>query len=131
MTCGNRTPIRLIALSMSRVSIADKPLQMIAVQDIGKWVAHVLLHPEAYLSTASEIAGDEVTFSQMIAAYQKVYGKKPKSMWLPQALFSRGDVGKMFTWLSQYGYQADLKANRAAIPDLLTFKQFLALKSPS
>jgi uncharacterized protein YbjT (DUF2867 family) len=124
-------PIRFIALSMSRVSIADKPLQMIAVQDIGQWVVHVFLHPESYLSQAIEIAGDEVTFPQMISAYERVYGKKPRSMWLPASLFSRGDLGKMFIWLNKYGYEADLKANRAAIPDLLTYEQFLALKKPS
>jgi uncharacterized protein YbjT (DUF2867 family) len=124
-------PIRFLALSMSRVSIVDRPLQMIAVRDIGKWVAHVFSHPATYLSKAIEIAGDEVTFPQMISAYQKVYGKRPRSMWLPASLFSRGDLGKMFTWLSKYGYEADLAANRAAIPDLLTFEQFLALKKRS
>jgi uncharacterized protein YbjT (DUF2867 family) len=124
-------PIRFIGLSMARVSNAKKPLQMIAVQDIGKWVAHVLEHRDTYLSKAIEIAGDAVTFSQMLAAYQRVYGQQPRSMWLPSALFSRGDLGKMFTWLRTYGYEADLEANRAAIPDLLTYEQFLALKRPS
>jgi uncharacterized protein YbjT (DUF2867 family) len=123
-------PIRFIALSMSRVSMAEKPLQMIAVQDIGKWVAHVLEHRDTYLSKAIEIAGDAVTFSQMLAAYQRVYGRTPRNMWLPSALFSRGDAGKLFTWLRTYGYAADLKANRAAIPELLTYEQFLALKQP-
>src|SRR5262249_40711325 len=98
-------PIRFIALSMSRVSNGVKPLQMIAVQDIGKWVAHVFLHPEIYLSKAIEIAGDEVTYAQMISAYQRVYGKRPKSIRLPAFLFSQGDSGKMFTWLSKSGYQ--------------------------
>ncbi len=36
----------------------------------------------------------------------------------------------MFTWITTYGYQADLTVNRAEIPDLLTFEQFLALKQP-
>jgi uncharacterized protein YbjT (DUF2867 family) len=88
-------PIRFMALSMSRFSNAKKPLQMIAVQDIGKWVAHVFLHPETYLSRAIEIAGDEVTYAQLIHAYQKVYGKRPNSMRLPSVLFSRGELGKM------------------------------------
>jgi uncharacterized protein YbjT (DUF2867 family) len=123
-------PIRFIALSMSRISNAEKPLQMITIQDIGKWVAHVFLHPETYLSKAIEIAGDELTYSQMINAYQKIYGRKPRSMWLPSFLFSRGDLGKMFRWLSTFGYKADLNANREAIPDLLTYEQFLALKKP-
>jgi len=41
------------------------------------------------------------------------------------------DVGKMFTWLPEFGYKADLKANRAAIPDLLNYQQFLVLKKLS
>jgi uncharacterized protein YbjT (DUF2867 family) len=122
--------MRFIALSMSRGSFAEKPLQTIAVQDIGKWAVHMFLHPERYVSRAVEIAGDEVTFSQMIAAYKKVYVKTPASMWFPSSLFSMGDTGKMFTWITKYGYQADLTMNRAEIPDLLTFEQFLALKKP-
>jgi len=122
--------MRFIALSMSRGSFAEKPLQMIAVQDIGKWAAHMFLHRERYLSMAVEIAGDEVTFSQMVSAYKKVYNKTPGSMWLPPSLFSMGDIGKMFTWITTYGYKADLKMNRTEIPDLLTFEQFLALKKP-
>jgi hypothetical protein len=30
--------------------------------------------------------------------------------------------------MRNFGYQADLKANREAIPDLLNYEQFLALK---
>jgi len=123
--------MRFLALSMSRGSFAEKPLQMIAVQDIGKWAAHMFLHGDRYVSMAVEIAGDEVTFSQMVSAYKKVYNKTPGSMWLPPSLFSMGDIGKMFTWITTYGYKADLKMNRTEIPDLLTFEQFLALKKPS
>jgi hypothetical protein len=67
----------------------------------------------------------------MVSAYKKVYNKTPGSMWLPPSLFSMGDIGKMFTWITTYGYKADLKMNRTEIPDLLTFEQFLALKKPS
>jgi uncharacterized protein YbjT (DUF2867 family) len=120
--------VRFIALSMMRGSRSQKPLQMIAVEDIGKWVAHMFLHPEAFLGSAVEIAGDEVTFDKMIATYQKVYGKRPTSIPLPGWLFSRGDLGKMFTWINKYGYQADISANRKAIPNLMTYEQFIAKK---
>lgn len=118
--------IRFIALSMSKGTIATKPLQMIAVEDIGNWVAHMFLHPEVYLGRAVEIASDEVTFDKMIAAYKKVYGKTPASIKLPGGLFSKGDLGKMFTWISKYGYQANIAANRKAVPGLLTYEQFIA-----
>jgi uncharacterized protein YbjT (DUF2867 family) len=122
--------MRFIALSMMRGTPSQKPIQMIAVEDIGKWVAHMFLDKEKYLFKAVEIAGDEVTFTKMIIAYQKVYGKTPISIKLPSSLFSMGDLGKMISWINKYGYQADLRMNRAEIPDLLTYEQFIALKKP-
>ena len=118
--------MRFIALSMFRGG--EKPVQMIAVEDIGKWVAHMFLNKSQYLGKAVEISGDEVTFDKMINAYQKVYRKKLWSIKLPYALFSKGDLGKMVVWINKHGYQADLKANREAIPELLTYEQFIAQK---
>jgi uncharacterized protein YbjT (DUF2867 family) len=120
--------MRFFALSMFRGMASDKPSQMVAVEDIGKWVAHMFLHPQQYLGKAVEIAGDQVTFGQMVKAYQAVYGKKPKSIKLPSKLFSRGDAGKMIIWLDKYGYRADIAAVRKEVPDILTFEQFLAKK---
>jgi uncharacterized protein YbjT (DUF2867 family) len=124
------TTLRFIALSIFRGVASDRPSQMVAVEDIGKWVAHMFLHPSSYLGKAVEIAGDELTFDKMIHAYQTVYGKKPKSIRLPYKLFSRGDGGKMIVWLANHGYQANVAANRKAVPDMLTFEQFLAKKRP-
>lgn len=98
---------------------------MIAVKDIGKWVAHMFANPQQYLGQAVELAGDEVTFDQMISAYQKVYGKRLFSIKLPSGMFARGDAGKMITWISEHGYQADIRALRQAVPDMLTFEQFI------
>jgi uncharacterized protein YbjT (DUF2867 family) len=113
-----------------------KPLQMIAVQDIGKWVAHMFLNRERFLGKAVEIAGDEVDFTKMMNAYMKVYGKmpldvqpSPTSTPAPPTPPS-GDFEKMINWINTYGYKADLQMNRREIPDLLTYEQFIALKKP-
>jgi len=114
-----------------------KPLQMIAVQDIGKWVAHMFLNHERFLGKAVEIAGDEVDFTKMMTAYQKVYGKTPMDLQPPPqpapaapSTFVSGDFEKMINWINTYGYKADLEMNRREIPDLLTYEQFIALKKP-
>ena len=113
-----------------------KPLQMIAVQDIGKWVAHMFLNRERFIGKAVEIAGDEVDFTKMMNAYKKVYGKTPmdvqppQSSQLPPSTFASGDFEKMINWVNTYGYKADLEMNRTEIPDLLTYEQFIALKKP-
>jgi uncharacterized protein YbjT (DUF2867 family) len=122
--------MRFFALSMMRGTPKQKPIQMIAVEDIGKWVAHMFLNRETFLSKAVEIAGDETNFPTMMAAYKKVYGKTPFTISLPPSLFSMGDLGKMITWINTHGYQADLKMNREEIPNLLTYEKFIALKKP-
>ena len=88
----------------------------------------MFLNKSQYLGKAVEIAGDEVTFDKMINAYEKVYGKKLWSIHLPNSLFSSGDLGKMVIWINKHGYKADLKANREAITELLTYDQFIAQK---
>ena len=80
--------MRFGALSMSQRE-EMKPLQMIAVQDIGKWVAHMFLNRERFLGKAVEIAGDEVDFNKMMSAYKNVYGKTPLDM-QPPTLFTNG-----------------------------------------
>jgi uncharacterized protein YbjT (DUF2867 family) len=128
---------RFIAFSMMHGESERKPIQMIAVEDIGKWVAHMLLNREKFLYKAVEIAGDEVDFRKMMAAYKKVYGKthtppEPSQAQAPatQRPGPSADFEKMFKWINTYGYKADLEMNRREIPDLLTYEQFIALKKP-
>lgn len=116
-------------------SMFQKPLQMIAVQDIGKWVAHMFLNREKFLYKAVEIAGDEVDYTMMMATYKKVYGKTPEPTQsspapAPQTPLPTGDFEKMLKWINTYGYEADIAMNRREIPDLLTYEQFIALKKP-
>ncbi len=118
--------MRFVAMSMSRGMNVVKPLQMIAVEDIGKWVAHMFEHPDLYLGKAVEIAGDAVTYDKMLSAYQKVYGRTPPSIRLSSSLFRFGDLGKMVVWIDKHGYEADLEENRRAIPDILDYEQFIS-----
>jgi len=121
-------PVRFIALSMSHTMLDGRSLQMIAVEDIGKWAVHMFLNRDRFLSQAVEIAGDEVTLAQMLQAYRKIYGKLPRTMRMPTSMLARGDLGKMITWIAQSGYQASVEQNRREVPDMLTFEQFVALR---
>jgi len=137
MTNSMELPANMRFGSFSRIHGEKmKPLQMIAVQDIGKWVAHMFLNREKFLGKAVEIAGDEVDFTKMMNAYMKVYGKTPSEIQpsptsppAPPTPFS-GDFEKMINWINTYGYKADLEMNRREIPDLLTYEQFIGLKKP-
>jgi len=118
---------RDMVLSFFRSSLKGKPVQMIAVADIGKWVARAFSEYDPYQFQELEIAGDELTYAQIEAAYLKVEGKKPATMPVPRALLL-GDMGKLYTWMWKEGYQADLQFCRDTIKDILTFEQWLTLK---
>ena len=44
----------------------DKPLQVIAVDDIGAFAALAFENPQEYIGLSLEIAGDELTEPQMV-----------------------------------------------------------------
>lgn len=62
-------------MTLMRSVLQRKPLQLIAVRDIGKWAALAFSRPTEYMGRSIEIAGDEVTYEQMQQAYKNVYGK--------------------------------------------------------
>ena len=110
-------------MTLMRSVLKHKPLQLIAVEDIGKWVATAFLHPQEFTGKSIEIAGDEVTYEQMQQAYKKVYGKSQASIRVPGWLLGYG--GKMFKWFRDGGYRADIPYCRRAVPDMLTFEAWL------
>src|SRR5262245_22413577 len=61
----------------------DKTNQMIAVQDIAVFVALVLAQPEKYLGQTLELAGDELTETQVAQTFSRVLGR-PVTLAAPQ-----------------------------------------------
>ena len=113
--------------SILRGALNNKKLQMIAVEDIGKWVALAFSKPEQYLNRSIEIAGDELSYSELQAVWKKVKGKKQFALPLPRFVISMmGEMGRMFLWFGTAGYQADLKQCKTQIPTMNSFEQWLA-----
>lgn len=110
-------------MTLLRSVLQSKPLQLIAVEDIGKWVALAFSRPQEFMGKAVEIAGDEVTYQQMQQAYKNVYGKPQASIRVPGFMVGYG--GKTFKWFRDDGYEADLAYCRKTVHDTLTFEQWL------
>lgn len=104
-----------------------KPMQMVAVRDIGIFARLAWEDPERYLGSALELAGDELTIPDIVATIKRVTGKRfVFRIPAPAAMIRRmGDAGKMITWISEDGYQANISALRARYPDMLTFEAWL------
>jgi len=105
----------------------EKTVQIIAVDDVGAFVALAFEHPEEYLGKTIELAGDELTEAEIAATLTKVIGR-------PVALAPRkprlggpdaDEMAAMFKFFNGQGYDADIPALRRAYPKLKTLEQWL------
>ncbi|WP_265671133.1 NmrA/HSCARG family protein [Klebsiella grimontii] len=119
----------LIALLRSYVS-AEKPLQMIATNDIGKWVAYAYAHPETFIGKAQEIAGDELTRAQIVSTFKRHGWSGGLPFPVPRLLLRPlpYDVRRMFEWFGEEGYAADIPLLRSRHSDLMTLENWLSAK---
>ncbi len=100
---------------------ADKPYQLIAVDDIGAFAAAVFERGDEMLGQAYEIAGDEVTNLEVAATFGRVMGRPVKFTRIPLLLLRVGagpDVALMYKWFNQQGYQADIPALGRTFPEV-------------
>lgn len=121
--------LRAVLLALLRAYVpAEKPLQMIATADIGKWVAHAFAHPGVFIGKAEEIAGDELDRAQIIAAFGRHGWSAGLPLPVPRLLLRPlpHDVRRMFEWFGQAGYAADIPALKARQADLLALDDWIA-----
>lgn len=106
---------------------ADVPLQMVAVQDIGRIAAAVLLEP-GRVEGAVEIAGDELTGEQVAEVFGRAAGLPARYEALPlQVLGEDEDMRSMFDWFTRLpAYRADFALTRELDPGLLDLPGWLA-----
>ncbi len=104
----------------------DKALQMIAVDDIGAFAALALAAPKEYLGKTIELAGDELTETQMAATLARVIGR-PVTLAAPQE--RRGPSAEEMTAMRNFfngtAYVADIPSLRKLYPGLHTFEAWL------
>ncbi|WP_067824983.1 NmrA/HSCARG family protein [Actinomadura kijaniata] len=98
--------------------LPDRPMQMIASDDIGRIAAAAFAAPAEFVGAELEIAGDDPSFARVAEIYQRVTG-------VPTRLVPLPIEERMFEWFAEDGYRADLGALRGRFPGLLTFEEFL------
>ncbi|QKW51082.1 NmrA/HSCARG family protein [Streptomyces buecherae] len=96
----------------------ERPMQMIASEDVARFVDAAFTDPDRYLGRQLEIAGDELTFTEVAQVYERVTGTPTRLAPLPIE-------ERMFAWFAEEGYRADIPSLRALRPDMLTFEEFL------
>jgi len=110
-----------------RLPIPDETsLQVIAVRDVGAIAAKALLSTDV-VPEVIEIAGDELTGSQIAAVYGETSKLPARFEPLPlSVLDGQDDMQKMFAWFAQTpAYQADLTQVRTIHPEVRTLKTWV------
>lgn len=115
-----------------RERLQDKPLQMVAVQDIGRAAARAFLNPQQYAGKAIGLAGDEVTFQQMEDIFKQKLGHGTGATYgfLGNAfLWGVKEFGVMMNWFKTDGYGVNIPQLRQVDPQLMDLGTWLEKKS--
>jgi len=105
----------------------EKTLQTVAVDDIGGFVALVFANPQEFIGQTVELAGDELTESQLAATLAQVIGR-PVAVEIPQmpeGYTPDPEQLAMFAFFNGESYTCDIDAVRRRYPQMKTFEQFL------
>ena len=90
---------------------ADRPLQMVSADDIGRIVAEVFTKPSKFTEREIDIAGDQLTMNEIAAEISRVLNHPVRYEQIPEDRAGEA-VGQhwipMFRWLNEHGYDADL-----------------------
>ena len=103
-------------------------LQMIAVDDIGAFAALAFEHPGKWMDRSFDIAGDELSMAQLAEAFSRMVGREVRYVQLPWDDFKKRtdpDRLKMFQWFDNVGFDVDISAVRAELPQLHSFERWL------
>lgn len=91
--------------------LQDVPLQMIAVNDIGRIVAQVFDSPDNYIGKAIDLAGDSVTFPKVAELFSNEIGKDISFTTISREDFQSAmgeEYAKMFDWFNKVGYEVNI-----------------------
>ncbi|PYI00318.1 hypothetical protein BO78DRAFT_330299, partial [Aspergillus sclerotiicarbonarius CBS 121057] len=84
---------------------------LVAVSDIGYFAADAFLNPDKYKGKAVSLAGDELTFDQMVQVFQQKTGQTLPTTFefvCSLLLASIKDMGSMYQWFHDEGFQVDI-----------------------
>jgi uncharacterized protein YbjT (DUF2867 family) len=103
-------------------------LQMVAVDDIGAFVARAFEHPGHWHGRSVELAGDELSMTEIVSAFSRMAGREVRYQQVPWDRFEQQagpDLAAMFRWFENVGYHVDIPALRQEYANLTGFERWL------
>ncbi|WP_332770813.1 NmrA/HSCARG family protein [Phenylobacterium sp.] len=117
-----------LILGMLKLGLGDRALQLISVRDIGRTAAEAILAPDEPPGLkVINLAGDELTFSEIISAFERATGAAPKVSDVQWADVRRIEERAYlnYRWMGEHGWSFNLDAQRAERPWLERFEDRL------
>ncbi|CAF3519492.1 unnamed protein product [Fusarium graminearum] len=115
-----------------KLAVKTKPVQLISVTDVGIAGAEAFLQPEKHAGRAISLAGDELTLTEFQSIFKEKIGRDIPSAYsfvvYPMMAMVK-ELGYMFKWFNDVGFDADLKALRQQYTELKTFGTWLETES--
>jgi uncharacterized protein YbjT (DUF2867 family) len=104
----------------------DTSLQMISTDDIGWFASNSFLNPEQFLNKTLDIAGDEVTYPKLLAAYKSVFNAEPKESNMAKffLLNLMPEIKKMFVWYRNPVFKSDINYFKTLYPKLKSIEDY-------
>ncbi|KAL4875355.1 hypothetical protein BJY04DRAFT_232712 [Aspergillus karnatakaensis] len=115
-----------------KIALEKKPLQVVAVSDIGFFGAQAFLKPVEYKGRGISVAGDELTYHELANVFKSSTGKDlPTTFEVFARLFMwfLSEFGDMFRWFREDGYKVDIQAAKKIHPGLKDFRTWLETES--
>jgi len=105
---------------------ADVELEVISLEDIGRFVALAFCEPQNWTNRTLEIAGDELTGTQMAELLSQAIGRKVvyEEQSYDEIEAMSADMAMMYEWFNVRGYTVDIKSLKEIIPDLESFMEW-------
>lgn len=103
-------------------------LQMIAVDDIGAFVALAFEHPGHWRNRTYELAGDELSMRELAEAFSRASAREVRYQQVSWDQFEQQaghEITVMYRWFEEKGYNVDIPAVRQDYPALKTFNRWL------
>jgi uncharacterized protein YbjT (DUF2867 family) len=109
----------------------ETTLQMIAVDDIGAFVALAFTKPGHWDGRAVEVAGDELSMRDLAAAFGRMLGREipyRQIGWEEFEQRSGPDMTAMWRFFESGGFHVDIPTLRQELPNMMTFERWIQSK---
>lgn len=116
--------------TLAEATKPDVPIKLIAVDDIGAFVALAFKHPDQFLGKTIEIASDALTPPGIAAAIARAINRPIQYVQIPVETVRQHNeiLGRLYEWLNEDGYEVDFPTLRKLHPDLTGFDKWLEKK---